>query len=212
MAVSICIQIKNRSRIDVANRWLNLFPRCIDAILEATKAIRIPTEMVIADWASVDWPLSEWLPQRAKSVAVRILQMHGELNRGMGRNIAAKHAQSSILFFIDADMLVCAEVLKRGVEVVQSGGSYFPICYSFNDPEHRTGCWRTSGYGNCAVSRAHFEKVRWPEYAQWGKEDDHFYKRMCELGPMVREKVPGFYHQWHPNDLAWKDRYVNPKA
>ena len=46
-----------------------------------------------------------------------------------------------------------------------------------------------------------------PEYNTWGKEDDDFFARLSSLAEVVREEVPGFYHQWHPNDIEWKDRY-----
>ena len=32
---------------------------------------------------------------------------------------------------------------------------------------------------------------------------------MRGFGNCIREMVPKFYHQWHPNDVEWKDRFVN---
>ena len=73
--------------------------------------------------------------------------------------------------------------------------------------------WRHEGLGTCFVTRDLFARAgRWPEYKSWGKEDDHFYDRVRALGAVVRDEVPGYFHQWHPNDVQWKDRYADVPA
>src|SRR5207253_2284876 len=69
------------------------------------------------------------------------------------------------------------------------------------------------GYGHAMLSTAHFKRAGgWPEHRSWGKEDDDFFARINAVTSVAREEVPGFYHQWHPDDIAWKDRYSEQAA
>jgi hypothetical protein len=112
------------------------------------------------------------------------------------------------LFFIDADALVGQSVLRRGVEVVQQGKAYFPILYSYTDPTHQTGYWRDSGFGHCMLPKQVFDQVGgWPEYTSWGREDNQFHASVAQQAAVVREPAPGLFHQWHPDDIDFKNRY-----
>jgi hypothetical protein len=51
-----------------------------------------------------------------------------------------------------------------------------------------------------------------PEYTPWGREDEDFHSRVAEVVETVREPVPGFRHQGHPNPLMWKDRDADPES
>jgi hypothetical protein len=83
--------------------------------------------------------------------------------------------------------------------------------YSYSDPQHQGGWWRHQGFGNCFVSRDVFESAgRFPEYNYWGREDVDFFEKVAAVQSVVREEVEGFYHQWHPNDFEWKNRYGQP--
>ncbi len=137
----------------------------------------------------------------------------GPFSCGRGRNEAAAAARGDALFFIDADCLVNAAVVAVGLSVVARGFAFFPIMYSYTDPAHTDGWWRSSSYGNCAMSRDVFERSGgWPEYTQWGLEDDHFFERVSSLVGTVRGNAHGLVHQWHPDDLAWKNRYSQPST
>lgn len=193
----------------MAQRQLHLFPRLVTSLVDATREMGC-VELVVSDWKSDDWPLNTWLPQQAHPIPTRIIPVHGPFCRGRGRNVAAQHAKGDILFFLDADCLVSQELFSSGIPHVLAGKSYFPVLFSFDSSEHRAGWWRHEGFGNCIVLRDVFRQVRgWPELPTWGREDDVFHSRVAERTEIVREEVPGFYHQWHPEEIAWKDRYVD---
>lgn len=61
-----------------------------------------------------------------------------------------------------------------------------------------------------SVTKEIYDKSEgWPEYGLWGSEENHFFWRISSLVEEVREKVDGFYHQWHPSDEGWKDQHVD---
>jgi hypothetical protein len=207
--LSICVAIKNRSRVFAEGRELLLFPNSIDSIRSSLPG-NIDAELVVADWDSDDWPLPQWLPQAAGRLALHIVPMQGYFSRGRGLNEAARAAKGDVLFFTDADCLTCPELFNAGIRHVNQGAAFFPVLYSYLDPEHREGWWRHSGFGNCILPRHVWEQANgWPEYNTWGKEDEDFLKRVSAIAEIVREEVPGFFHQWHPEDILWKDRFAD---
>jgi hypothetical protein len=208
--LSICIPVKNRSRERVHGRELQLLPTCVESIARAAREIPEEVELVLADWNSDDWPLQEWLPTKIAGITYQVVNMEGKFSRGQGRNAAAHAARGNVLFFTDADSLVCPQVLTEGICCVHQGKAFFPVLYYFTDPEHQRGKWWHTGYGNAIVSRKDFEKSGgWPEYPKYGREDVHFFERIGAITEVVRKEVPGFYHQWHPQDILWKDRYAD---
>jgi hypothetical protein len=205
--ISFCTTVKNRSRLQINGRELLLFPNCVRS-LQRIGAGDLRCELVVTDWDSDDWPLHEWLEETAAPVPTTVITVRGGFSRGKGLNLAAQAAQGDILFFLDADALLCTRLIESSVKCASENSAYFPILYSFNDPDHQSGRWIDAGYGHCAVKKATFEQTqRWPEFNKWGGEDDQFYAELAAMVPIVRERVPGFFHQWHPDDLAWKNRY-----
>ena len=208
MKISICITVKNRSKVEVEGRELILFPNCIKSIVDSVQP-STDYEVVVADWQSDDWPLNDWLEKSAAPVSVNLVQIEGPFNRGKGRNVATHGATGDYLFFLDADCTICPELLEIGLKSMKAGKAFFPVVYSFNTPEHVSGSWSHFGYGNCMIKKEMLDLIGgWPEYSSWGKEDDHFYEKIATLTEVVREEVPGFFHQWHPDDLIWKNRYA----
>jgi glycosyltransferase involved in cell wall biosynthesis len=206
--ISICVTVKNRSRLSIDSHELLLFPNCVKSIVESTR--KYPNcELVIADWQSDDWPLVDWVQQAAAPVGVQILTIaESPFSRGKGLNRAAQAAKGEVLLFLDADSLLCESVIAKGLECVRQGKAYFPIDFSFDEPSHESGWWKQEGFGTCMLGKDVFASAGgWPEYNSWGKEDEHFFTRIRFLVEVAREEVPGFYHQWHPTDIAWKDRY-----
>lgn len=205
--ISICVTVKNRSRVTAGQSELRLFPKCVQSIVEATQHVQ-DVELLVTDWESTDWPLSEWLPQAAAPLPARVITLKGTFSRGRGLNEAARYAAGHDLLFTDADMLLCETLIVSGRRYLLEGKAFFPMVYTFNEPEHRTGWWRDKGYGNCMVTRLTFDRAGgWPEYEMWGKEDEEFFGKISAIVPVVREEVPGFYHQWHPEEIVWKNRY-----
>jgi len=184
--ISICITVKNRSRVQVGEHELYLFPNCVRSIVESVGE-DLPCELVVADWHSDDWPLEEWLEDACYPIPVKIIQVDGSFSRGRGLNVAARVAAGEALLFLDADMLLDATVLVRGLQCLRDRQAFFPIVLSYLDAEHKSGGW--------------------PDYDSWGLEDTHFYERIASHVEIVREQAPGLRHQWHPEDIFWKDRY-----
>ena len=200
--LSICVTVKNRSRVLADGRELMLFPNCVRSIVRAVPP-ELSCELVVADWESDDWPLEQWLAETARPLPVRLVTARGPFSRGQGRNVAAQAARAPTLLFLDADVLLCPEVVTRGLRIVGDGKTYFPIFYYFLDPEHERGAWWDYGYGQCMANRAIYDRSGgWPEYYTYGREDTEFFQRMASVGQIVREKVEGFYHPWHPGDAA----------
>jgi len=204
--LSVCTTIKNRSRLEVEGRELLLFPRCVASLREALKDV--PSELIVADWGSEDWPLREWLAEASSPIPVRVIQIEGTFSRGKGLNAAARAARGEVLFFADADALVSARVVHEGIEHARSGKAYFPIIFAYDSPEHSAGRWCEGGFGHCFMAKRAFEEAGgWPEYRSWGREDKELWRIISERQPVVREKAAGFHHQWHPEDPGWKNRY-----
>ena len=208
--LSFCIAVKDRSRVLVDDHELLLLPNCIRSIRAAVVELGTvdDCEIVITDWASEDWPLAEWLEEAAHPLRVRVVQTQGPFSRGRGLNLAAAAAQGDVLFFTDADVAVGTQLLVALERHVSTGHAFFPVLFSYDDATHNTGWWRHTGFGNCAIARADYEAAGgWPEYTRWGREDDDFHERVTAVCDVIREEVRGFFHQWHPEDILWKDRY-----
>jgi glycosyltransferase involved in cell wall biosynthesis len=133
-----------------------------------------------------------------------LVTVEGEFSLGRGRNLAAEKATGDVLLFLDADMLVSPLLVTLVNQTVQDGTCFFPVCYSFADSTHTSGWWRKEGWGNCAITAKDFSRTpKWPEYYKWGKEDLHFrdHIKLRSKIKIVRSKVPGFCHQWHPAEM-----------
>jgi hypothetical protein len=172
---------------------------------------------VVADWWSDDWPLHEWLRRatfrRGYGVPCRVIQLDGFFSRGRGLNACAATAFGDALLFLDADCTINASVLRTGLRHVRRGRAWFPIFYQMKRPPPVHGRWFRASYGVCMVDRqAHEEAGGIPEYATWGMEDRRFCNRVKRIREVVREKVPGLVHQWHPPQLAWKNQHARPGA
>ena len=212
MEVSICITVKNRSRIGENGKEILLFPNCVRSIVKSIPP-GVKVELVVADWYSDDYPLAEWIGQTAAHIPVQIIAVTGAFNRGKGLNIAAKAAKSNYLFFMDADCLLSPEVLVSGIKNLKAGKTYFPVFYAYTNPDHSEGEWIHYAFGQCMVTKDMWKAAgEWPEYPVWGKEDNDFYARIAAHSEIIREEVPGFYHQWHPDDIVWKNRYSEHAA
>jgi glycosyltransferase involved in cell wall biosynthesis len=205
--------VKNRSRLVVADGLeLQLFPNCVRSIVACTAAIP-DVELVVSDWGSDDWPLDDWLPAAAGAMPVTVVPVEGNFSRGRGLNVAAHAARHDRLLFLDADVLACEALFRRSIELTATNTAYFPILFSFSDPQHSSGWWRKAGYGICALPRHLLQQAGgWPEYTTWGKEDGHLFQAVSRAANVVRERLDGFYHQWHPDDREWKNRYGTGKS
>lgn len=196
--MSVCIVSKNRSKIETDDGLtLNLLPECIKSLGKFLKRVNFSTEIIVADFCSTDWNPEEWMPDLVKNIPYKIIKVKGRFSRGKGRNIAFRHSSGSKIFFLDADMYFTKkDVLVKGMK---HQGAYFPICYSYYNHQNNEGWWRFTGFGNLIVDRNMFYEVgEWKERYSWGGEDDQMYMSLSRRGSVMRDKVDGFFHRWHP--------------
>ena len=203
MRLSICLTLKHRSVVKTDHGILNLFPKCVESI-RATCPFEY--ELIIGDFFSSDNP-EDYLVHPNE----RIFKIDGPFSRGKGLNLAvAKSSYDNILLF-DADMLVTGpELWDRGECVLNKNEALFPVCYSFSNPQHTEGWWRHSGYGMSFFTRSAWNKIGGiREFDTHGLEDDIFHREMRTKARVrvLRERVSNYYHQWHPNEKEWKERY-----
>ena len=205
-ALSVCVGLKNRSRVPDGGEELTLFPNCVRSLARAAAELDAedgvgPVELIVADFGSDDWPPGEWLPDAAAGLAWTLLRVDGPFCRGRGRNRAAGHAAGEVLFLCDADLLLDRGVLHRAYEVARGGGTWSGV-FQYLNRHGRRGGWEDRGHGPLAAPReAYFAAGGCPEFESWGGEDDLLYERLGRVAPAVRERAGGLRHQWHPDAL-----------
>ena len=211
--VSVCIAHSARSIIVARGQRIKLFPRCVASLCKAAAETAIPTELVVADYPQNrddGPPLVEWLPVLC-TIPLHVVEMAGEWDKGKALNAAAARATGDVLFFLDCDFLVPAEVLRRGTAYAREGKAWFPGYLAENGPggpfnrvPTRMGC------GNMFLS-----KQLWERFGAWRSATEHgvidqpagqwFAERgLAAEGIDYREPVPGFVHLWHPKYLGWR--------
>ena len=226
MKLSICTIVRNRSdllvdNIPVTDRGpiipspegkktpifegekirLNMFQ---NLLVSLNKLVRENDkwEIIIVDNNSEDVELARVVPTLLTKLNYRLVRVYNPVfSRGELLNIGMKYATGEVILCLDADMLFTSrDVLERGIELGEKGIAYFPICFSYSTPNHEYGWWRRYGKGNVFLPK----KIEWWENSNWGQEDDKLY---AEIEPKERDRGKGFYHQWHPNVITWKNRY-----
>ena len=206
--ISICVSLKNRSRMLYGVRLLDNFPRMVRSISDLAEELG-PIELVVADFHSDDWPLSQWLVS-AGNMRVKIVNVDGDFSRGKGLNVAAGHASCDRLFLTDVDVLVHAGSLKRGLASIERGAVRFPI-FRYLDIENREQGFEDFTRGLTFLTRDLIQKSGGiPEFFSWGGEDDIFYDRLSSLAAVERERDEKLLHQWHP-ESAKHQHYIRPR-
>lgn len=217
-AISFVIPLKNRTCFTVKYREKDVVLRLFENNMRQLASLFDPAsdtwEVVVVDYCSTDVAdlrglLASILPEQ---VVITFISVGDPLfNRGRARNLGWRAARHDIIFFLDADMEIRTRKLLDDVQehVVRNDAALFPICYSYENPQHTTGYMRSSGAGNVIISKARIPREGFSEYSSWGEEDGHFYKSVAKK--MRTYYGSGFVHQWHPNDIVFKDRYVSSK-
>ncbi|HQX51302.1 MAG TPA: glycosyltransferase family A protein [Planctomycetaceae bacterium] len=206
--ISICVSLKNRSRILHDGRLLDFFPRTVRAISDLAEVVG-PIELIVADFHSDDWPLSQWLVS-AGNLSVKIVHVDGDFSRGLGLNVAARHATCDRLFLTDADVLVLPEALKRGLSSIERGVVRFPM-FRHLDIEGNPQGFDDFTHGLSFLTRDLMEQSGGiPEFFSWGGEDNFFYEKVHSLTIVERERDDGLLHQWH-DESSRHEHYIHPR-
>lgn len=183
-----------------------------------------PCRVVVADFASDDADLSAilaTLPMPATLVTMRGVPF----NRSQGLNYAARFTDAKpndILFFLDVDLLVPANLPALLRQHVKAGHGWFPVVYSLHKgkpavelrnsrkPKIANGWWRFSGKGTCGFTQDDFKKIKgWCDElgVTWGREDGDIAKRAQDAGiRLTRNKCVDLFHVWHPGG-SYKTKY-----
>lgn len=210
--LSVCISLKNRSRIIHDGKELMLFPNCIKSLASAAQSISNygKIEVVIADFLSDDWPLESWIHDASGVMDIQIVKVEGDFSKGLGLNLAARKARSETLLLCDADMLVDDVFLRRCILETNENTALFPIMRMLNQDGNQ-GKWQYYGKGNASLRADLFHSVGGvPEFKSWGGEDTIFYDRVSSRVTVRREIQSGLLHQWHP-EKSRHENYIRPR-
>lgn len=186
------------------NIELRLLLRCLES-LEKVKERFEEFEVVVVDFGSNDFDMSK-LSLLYPNLTIKLITVNEYFSRGRGLNIGADNSTKDNLFFCDADMMFkTRDIFDIAYKYMEDDRVYFPICLDLCDPTHQIGYWRTSGYGMVFINKKIYGKYRWSEYNSLGKEDNDIWSYFKENA--VRDRVDGYYHQWHPPTIEFKNKY-----
>jgi glycosyltransferase involved in cell wall biosynthesis len=190
---------------------LLLFPKMLRSFLRH-KRPEDDWVLVVVDYNSSDVTIQEMLEQEIGTNIpwhLETVTTYPFFDRGGGLKKAAALAESKFqadaLFFCDADLYFQSrDVFEGALESVSKGLFYYPIFFSFAVSDHSLGFWRDTSYGNFACRLEDYKKTEgWYHNVSWGWEDRALADSISE-SQKVRQRVPGFYHQWHP--MQWEFR------
>ena len=208
--LSICFSLKNRSSVPHGNTHLKLFPNCIQSIAAlASHSDTGDIEIVVADFHSTDWPLTEWIRTMAGDTPITIVPAEGNFSRGRGLNMAANAATHDNLLICDADVILEAEAIIEGLQQLASGKAWFPIIQHL-DEQGNPSCWGYDGLGISFVTKRMFKNAGGiPEFESWGGEDNIFHQSIACQHSVSRHECSAIKHQWHP-ETCKHEHYSKP--
>lgn len=211
--ISFITVIKNRTHFTVDHEGQTLTLHLFETNLTALLSLVRPAdrwEFVIVDFASDDVNMAEWtstLPQKP-NVTFNVVTVNAPFNKGHGLNLGKQAATHSVVFFLDADMLIRSRRIFEDIErhVVKARKVLFPICWSYSNPDHTEGWKRIWGVGNVVQHKD--TVLPYVEKDSWGNEDYLNFAQFCLKGQVIRTYYgEDFIHQWHPNDAGFKNRF-----
>ncbi len=221
--LSIIVVIKNRTHIMCEYKSKTITLRLFENNLNSLLSLHKPTdywELIVIDFDSTDVNMSQFLSDKfndpvhtshINTFTYKLQSIVGEkFCKGKGLNIGANVATHNTLFFLDADMQITTrDIFNYGIDAVtQDDKVYFPICNSYDAPDHKSYKIRSTGTGNVFISKADYQLCKWIENKSWGGEDTAFYNFFKAKQMTTRNTAKGnFYHQWHPNSSEFKNKY-----
>jgi glycosyltransferase involved in cell wall biosynthesis len=165
--------------------------RCASAIQHGMGSVAEPHEVVVVDDSSTDATASVAQEHGARVFRVAHQQISGT------RNAGAREARGEILFFIDADTLVSAEVIRSALKCVREGAvgggsvprfeGWLPLWWRVVYPVFMAGArlLRQPG-GSCLFcTREAFEAISGFSEAHYAAEDAVFVTALKRYGRFV---------------------------
>lgn len=205
--LSICITVKNRSKVETEHGILDLFPKCLESINNSITDIE-NIDIVISDWESIDYPILQWIDTDIPTEVINVKAKNNTFSAGKGRNIAANRAKGDILLFLDADIIINSTSFYNAWNVAKQYEICYPVIMYQKDYKSEEYTVHEGG-GILFISKELFYKVgKWPEYYNHGFEDTDFAKKINEVTKLYTSTSP-FHHQWHPQSKEWKNRYAD---
>ena len=206
--IALCFTIKDRATLDVNNNeTLRLLGNCLSTLSNSLDNFSFKSlQFHFADFQSTDCNLGEEVSRHLKLKSqVHIHSINTEFGRGPGFNHILNNINCEdidCVGFLDVDMLFIRDlVLQRAFDLtITHNNAYFPICLRLIE-DGSTAPGTLTGYGNSFVPGRvlHDHKIRFINKYTWGAEDLGFFKSVDKVCKCVRERIPGFYHQWHPD-------------
>ena len=198
-----------KNEIKISNKIkLKLLLNCLES-LKNIKKENEHFEIILVDFNSDDFDV-KLLETNQNNYIIRVIKEKNFFSRGKGLNIGLKHSTNDNILFCDADMLFKNHhIFDSLYQEIDNGKVFFPICFDLCEPTHQLGYWRTSGYGICGLNKKLLQEYnyKWSEYDTLGKEDNDFWGFFDKLNLTTRYKVKGYYHQWHPPNKEFKNKY-----
>lgn len=222
--LSIVVVIKNRTCFDApfpggGSKRLRLFEHNVDSLIRTfNPTADVCWELVVIDFHSSDVDMQEFLQRKFCNAHLKFTYklhtMHDPLFcKGKGLNVASAIASHPWIFFLDADMKVTdRQLFDLAYQELRQNKVFFPVCMSYSDHEHKTAKARPTGTGNVFISASHLKMKPWKENKTWGDEDINFHKFFQQKKLATRALVATFFHQWHPNTYAWKNKFYKTKT
>jgi hypothetical protein len=183
-------------------------------MLTSLTNVKKPTDnwtIIIVDYESTDFNIDMICKGILADKIPYVLHIEkGTFSRGGGLSIAARIAKErghTSLFFCDADMYFTRSyIFERAAEALAKNKIYYPICFSFTQPDHQQGFWRDTGYGMVFIKTdEYFNSSGWKYNISWGQEDDNLFNNLRTSGTeIIRSMAIGYFHQWHPNSIIFK--------
>ncbi len=152
-----------------------------------------PFEVVLSCWKDCDITPGD-------GVQVLVDTESPSFNRGRLLNRGARAAKYRRLFVMDADMTIDEGFFLEFEKNVGYGRAWFPICRN-TEPQPNTDedLFLKWGYGMVGITKRDAMRVYgWPEYGEWGAEDDlFFYKVRQTVTVALRSRWVGLVHHAH---------------
>jgi len=202
--ITICVGVRNRTD--------NLLKHLIASMNRCKKKDQL--SLSLFDCHSNDVPnLMETVKEHWDGHFVYV-NSKDKFTRSSSINGAVNHAKSERIFLCDADMTLPVDFVDQHNLYVTVHQVWFPICFSLNKgAPHKinksNGFWRHQGHGMVGIMRSKYFLLRGlsEKFKKWGGEDNDFFTRCRKKYKIVRENCKGLFHNWHPMDDAFKNKY-----